>query len=188
MKKNRGIVSNRNIVGLVVIVLVVVVTAGYLLYSFTPAVFYTYFLVIGPTRDARLQKRLLCKTNHQALLDECRILSKQVVIDNPDRGKEEPMGVVMMKVPDSDLSRFRLIRNFGCRVFVDICGVVSIQGGGTMRHFGVDAYPKDFTAPSSNFDYGNRELVPGLWYYDDLYNRKENYDKTIGAMLRRRRK
>jgi len=183
MKKKRRIFSRRNIV-----VLLVVSTAGLLLFAFIPVGFFAYFVLIGPIQDARLQKRLLCNADHRTLLEECRRLSKQVVIDNPDKGKEEPMGVVVMRVPDSELSKFRLVRRIGGRVFVNIDGVVSIEGGGTMRHFGVDAYPEDFREPFSNYDYGNKELVPGLWYYDDRYNRDNNYDKVIDGMLRRNRK
>jgi hypothetical protein len=182
MKKNRRMLSRR------VVVLLISLTAGLLLFAFTPVGFFMYFVVIGPIQDARLQKRLLCETNHQALLEECRRLSNRVVIDNPDRGKEEPMGVVVMRVPDSELSKFRLIRDTGGRVFVNIDGVISIEGGGTMRHFGLNAYPENFREPFSNYDYGHKELVPGLWYYDDTYKRDKDYGKVIDGVLRGRRK
>jgi hypothetical protein len=66
-------------------------------------------------------------------------------------------------------------------------GAVSIELGGTMRHFGVNAYPEDFRVPFSNYNYGDKELIPGLWYCDDIYNRHKDYDKVIERLLKKNR-
>jgi len=179
MKGNKRIFSKRNIIVLSIIlpiILLTILTVGILFVQLYPIV---YFGIISPFQENRMQERLLCKTDHQALLEACRALSKQVLAENPVRPG-------YMKVPDSELSRYPLIRDLGGRVFININGVVSIEMGGTMRHFGVKAYlPEDLNQPSSN--YGDKEMFPGLWYYDDRYNREKDYDKVVEKLLQKRK-
>jgi hypothetical protein len=183
--------SKRKIVILsfvLIVVLLIASTAGILLAPyFRPivngAVFIAYFGLM-PFQESVRQDRLLCRTDHQALLAECRELHRQLCVENPDIKKQE-----YIKVSDSELSKFPLIRRLGGRVFASLNGAVWIELGWTMRHFGVSAATEDLLSQSSsNRSYGNRELVPGLWYYDDEYNRDKDYDETIDHMLKRRRK
>jgi hypothetical protein len=51
------------------------------------------------------------------------------------------------------------------------------------RCFGVRIYPEGFQPKSRNFNYGHRELLPGLWYYDSNYNNIPEYDKTIDHII-----
>ena len=46
------------------------------------------------------------------------------------------------------------------------------------------AYPEDFKRRFP-FEYHDREMLKGLWYYDDLYRhgRKDEYDRKVDAML-----
>ncbi len=166
---------------IVSVLLLTVMSAGLLFVVFSPTVvFIAYFGVITPFQESWRQERLLCRTDHQALLDSCRALSNHVSVSYP----EAAQGKVYMRVPDSELSEFPLIRRLGGRVFF-VNGVVSIEFGGTMRHLGVKAYPEDYKEPFSNYDHGDKELVPGLWYYDDTFNRQEDYGEKIDRMLRR---
>ncbi len=191
MKEKRRILSKRNIIILSLLLFAVLLTAstaGILLAPYfrpivSGAVFIAYF-GLTPFQESVRQNRLLCRTDHQALLAECRELHKQLSAENPDIKKQE-----YIKVSDSDLSKFPLIRRLGGRVFASLNGAVWIELGWTMRHFGVSAATEDFLRQSSsNRSYGNRELVPGLWYYDDEYNRDKDYDETIDRLLKRRRK
>jgi hypothetical protein len=52
-----------------------------------------------------------------------------------------------------------------------------------MSHFGVNIYPEDFKEPKGNFKYGDRELLPGLWYYDEGYLRNPEFDKIIEKLI-----
>ena len=186
MNRRKRLFSKRKIVVLSVILLAAVVTTG-LLHVVpvrkiaTIAYIGVYFVVITPIQESFLQRRLLCSTDHQALLEECRKLSTEIVVQDPNSGLE----TVARVVPASKLSDFPVIRKVGGRVWVHRGGSVSIEGGGTFRHFGVHAYPKDYEERSSKSHYGNCKLVPGLWYYDDLYNRDKNHDKAVKRLLRK---
>ena len=48
--------------------------------------------------------------------------------------------------------------------------------------FGVWAFPKGYQKPSAG--YGDRELLEGLWYYEDGYStHPDAYDKRIDELL-----
>ena len=49
------------------------------------------------------------------------------------------------------------------------------------------AYTEDFKEPWPNFKFGDKELLPGLWYYDDLYQGDRKYDERIQALLKKRK-
>ncbi|MFX0210950.1 MAG: hypothetical protein ACFFDT_33535 [Candidatus Hodarchaeota archaeon] len=53
----------------------------------------------------------------------------------------------------------------------------------TSRRFGVRIFPEGFEAPKHYFNYGHRELIPGLWYYDSNYKKIPQYDKTIDYII-----
>jgi len=191
MNGRRRMFSRRNIVVLSFVSIVVLLTdsiIGILLAPyFRPIVNSTVFIAsfgLIPFQESLRQNRLLCRTDHQALLAECRALHKQLSAENLDIKKQE-----YIKVSDSELSKFPLIRRLGGRVFASLNGAVWIELGWTMRHFGVSAATEDLLSRSSpGGSFGNRELVPGLWYYDDEYNRDKDYDESIDHMLKRRRK
>jgi hypothetical protein len=187
MNGKRRMFSKRSIVILSIIVLSSLLTitiVGIFLVQFSGPILFVGYGIIEVFQDTLQQDRLLCRTDHQAFLAECRELHRQLSVDNAEIKQQE-----YIKVPDSELSKFPLIRRLGGRVFASIKGSVWIELGTTMRHFGVSAGTEDsLSQSSSNRPYGNRELVPGLWYYDDAYNRNKNYDETIDQMLKRRRK
>ena len=68
--------------------------------------------------------------------------------------------------------------------FVDIDhnGRVSIDLGREGIRFGVHAYPEDFEETFSGFVYGEREFIPGLWYYDPDYRTNPEYSRRIDAL------
>ena len=66
-------------------------------------------------------------------------------------------------------------------------GYVKLEMYGGMDHLGVCAYPEDFEKPYTAFEYGNRELIEGLWYYDDEYFNNSTYDKKIELLLQKRK-
>jgi len=49
--------------------------------------------------------------------------------------------------------------------------------------FGVKIYPEGFSRPRRYFSYGNRELLPGLWYYDGKYNHDPEYNERIDKIM-----
>ncbi len=163
-------IKNKQIVIILLVVLVLV------LFIFSFAIH--YFL------DG-MKVRLLCKTNHHALLEACNGLSKQAASGNLKPGKYE-----VFINPDPEVSKFpREIMELGPRyVYIDEngSGRVMIEMTGALElHFGVLAYTEDFKKPFKSFEYGDRELIPRLWYYDDGYNNNPEYDKQIKTLIQK---
>ncbi len=180
MKGKKRIFSKRRNIIILSIILLAVLIVGIYFVVHSPAVLFCAFSVFQTFKEVRMQKQVLCRTDHQALLQECRELSKQVLTENPDIE-------YYMIVPDSVLSKYPVIRDIGARlVRVNSSGIVTIPMGSTMWHFGIYAYPEGLNLhPSSHED---KELIPGLWYYDDRYGRYEDYDEGIERLLQKRRK
>ena len=184
MNKRKRLFSKRKIVVLSVILLVAVVTTGLV----RPvrkiakiAYIGAYLVVIVPIQESLQHRHLLCSTDHQALLEECRRLSAQIVGQDPNiRGEYDGR-----EVRDSELSDFPTIKKVGGIVLVHGNGGATIKMGDTFRHFGVHALSKDYEEHHPNATCGNCELVRGLWYYDDRYNRDKNYHKVVERLLRK---
>jgi hypothetical protein len=68
-----------------------------------------------------------------------------------------------------------------CLISLD--GYLTLEMHGGMDHFGVRIYPEDYKEPDRYFKYGDRELLPGLWYYDDGYIHNPEYDKWIDKLI-----
>lgn len=146
-----------------------------------------FFFVAGHYLLEGMKVRLLCKTDHQALLEACNKLSKQVA-----NGDLKPGKYMVLINPDPDVSKFpRPILELRPRyVYLDdYSGRVLIEMTGALEvHFGVCAYPEDFNVPSKGFEYGDKELIPRLWYYDDGYRDNPEYEKIIEALMQKGKK
>lgn len=152
-----------------------------------PWVNFLTFVISQKAERSRVQ--LLCKTDHQDLLKACRDLSRQVAEGDLSPGD---YGI-------RDGRRSREISSFpkqilnlrpNC-VYIDKDGrVVLTFAYGRLGRFGVQAYPKDYENYKESiikFTYGgHRELIPGLWYYDDGYVDNPEYDKKIEALLQKK--
>jgi len=130
---------------------------------------------------------LLCKTEHHALLKAGREILSQVPKDilNPQPNGIRHIGDIGLPSGVDIPQAIRDLKPRGCLVSLD--GYLTLEMHGGMDHFGVQIYPEDFKEPEelgSNFKYGDRELLPGLWYYDEgyLYG-PEEYDKRIDELI-----
>jgi len=135
-------------------------------------------------RSNLARNRLLCKTNHHALLAASRDLWKMTA-----EGKLKP-GVyrVGRHPPSPEISHFpKLILDLAPElVTIDERGYVVVE----MRacgfdNCGVTAYSEDFQIPYPGFKGGQRMLIEGLWYYDSEYTGDPAYDKVIDKLVRR---
>lgn len=142
-------------------------------------------IVVAANPVKRMQIRLLCKTDYQTLLESSRELLKLVARGEIKpgryylRGSRRPPVVSEFPQPIMDLAP-----NY---VYIQD-GHVRLEMHGGMDHLGVCAYPEDFEMPDTSFKYGNRELIEGLWYYDDEYFNNPTYDKKIESLIRKGKK
>jgi len=120
-------------------------------------------------------KRLLCETDHQVLLTICRQIMKQGNLKAGSRYFDMPQFPQIIRKLDPTVVWISDY-NFLC---------IGIRAG--MSHIGVYAYPEDFKAPYEKFKYGDKELIPGLWYFDEDYYLNPDYDKRIEKLLQKRK-
>ena len=159
---------------IIAIVIVLVTAVG---------VFYMCRFVFFGIKGTRQQRvRLLYKTDHQALLEACRELSKQVTIGDLKTGTYWLHGSrrhpAVSRFPQAILD---LAPNY---VYIDEnnSGRVMLEMHGGFVHFGVQAYTEDYKKPHVGFEYGDKKLIPGLWYHDDGYLENPEYEKMIEAL------
>jgi hypothetical protein len=134
-----------------------------------------------------LMTRLLCETDHQVLLDSCRELSRRVDAGDLKSGRYDIRDHLYEQV-----SRFpQVILDLQPRyVHIDEnnSGRVIIPIFGGFDHFGVTAYTEDYMESGPKQKYGDRELIPGLWYYDDGYLDDPEYEKKIDKLIKEHKK
>jgi len=128
--------------------------------------------------------RLLRETDHEALLAACRELSKEVA-----SGKLKPGVYDVRPIRDRIASRFpkAILHLRPHSVTIGKDGLVMLGIAGAFDDYGVYAWPEDYDpnlAPINRS--GGRELLKGLWYYDEFYRGKgrEEWDEQVQAMLR----
>ena len=145
---------------------------------------YAQLLRSGPDDSPQQRRvRLLCRTDHEALLQAGReILSK----GPKDPMKYRPRGPI--HIDGFPVSRgvpiprvIRKLRPHAC--LINFNGYVVLQMHEGLATFGAKIYPEGFSRPRRYFSYGNRELLPGLWYYDHRYRRDPAYNKKIDEII-----
>lgn len=137
---------------------------------------------------------LLCETDHQALLKAGReILShfpKDRLLLNPPPDEIRHLDILKFVLPkEVQIPQAILdLKPYVCLISHDGYLTVEMHGGWDhikreMSHFGVNIYPEDFKESDRNFKYGDRELIPGLWYYDEGYLRNPEFDEIIQKLI-----
>ena len=148
-------------------------------------------------RHAHLRRvLLLCETDHQALLKAGREILSQIPKDrlrmNPRPDGIRHLGDLKFALPKEvqipqaiqDLKPHVCLISYDGYLTLEMQGVLVDHIQREMSHFGVNIYPEDYKEPERNFKYGDRELLPGLWYYDEGYHYgPEEYDKRIEELI-----
>ncbi len=171
------------VIGITVAVVVLVLIGIYFFLSIISLVFF----LKGPEDAQRRRVLLLCKTDHQALLNAGREILSQVPQDRLNPWSDGIRHVGEIGVPKSvEIPQaIRELKPRGCLVSLD--GYLTLEMHGGMDHFGVRIYPEDYREPKEPhgyFKYGDRKLLPGLWYYDEGYHYgPEEYDKRIDDLI-----
>ncbi len=139
---------------------------------------------IRQAQQARV--RLLCESNHQKLLRAGREILSAIPPEayaDPALAPGEVRGFNLVQIPPN-VSRPEAIRNLRARgTMLTSYGYLLVEMHGGMDHFGLYIYPENFKPPDPDFKYGDRQLIPGLWYYDHGYLNNPSYDQRIDALI-----
>jgi hypothetical protein len=167
------------------IVIALLIAVGIPLAIFIPRPSTIGFILGGLWYAEHARVHLLCETDHHELLEACRELSRRAA-----KGELKPGEYHVLIEPSPEASTFPqpILDLRPSYVYMYEDGGVMLEMLGGLGHFGVQAYPKDFNEPYPNFRYGDRQLIPGLWYYDDAYDDNPDYAKRkIEALLQKRK-
>ena len=173
----------------IIIVVSIVFAVGVLMYNLRWTLW--HYLYVRPwiadsdRQTMRMRVSLLCETDHEALLEACRELSRRA-----GRGDLKPGRYDVRSDRHSKVSQFPqpILELAPGYVYIDENDsnrvMVAMHGG--LDHFGVEAYTEDYKKPSFvGFKFGDKELIPGLWYYDDGYDHNPLlYDKRIEELIK----
>ena len=152
-----------------------------------PYIFMMGFVFFGVRESHQMRVRLLCQTDHKALLESCREILKQSVREELKSGQ---YSVRMDPSPEVLYFPKPILELDPAYIYIDEndkgCIVLAMAGG--LDHFGLIAYSEDYKPSQSDFQYGDRELIPDLWYYDEGYSEyskgPSKYDEIIDSVIK----
>ena len=135
------------------------------------------------------QYRLLCKTDYKLLLKACRELP--IPIQNP----ENPMLGIKYSAKDISQNPPAGMSNISIKVITSLnpklisvydTGLVIFFMGDTSWSFGISAYSEEYKGPIPESLFGDRELIPDLWYYDEHCRYDPNYINVINKLIKKK--
>ena len=128
---------------------------------------------------------LLYHTDHEVLLKAGRQILSQGPKDPMNYRYYGPQHIEGFTVPRG-VRIPKVIRKLRPHAsLINRNGYVVLQMQGGLTDFGVRIYPEGFKGRRYYFTCGNRELLPGLEYYDYKYNRIPDYDKRIDEIIKK---
>ncbi len=143
------------------------------------------WLVLSEPGDSPQDRRvrLLCETDHEALLAAGREILRLGPKDPMKYMPRGPIHIDGFPVPRGvPISRvIRKLRPHAC--LINFNGYVVLQMQEGLKTFGVKIYPEGFKRPRRYFSPGNRKILPGLWYYDRKYDHDPQYNKKIDEIM-----
>jgi hypothetical protein len=130
--------------------------------------------------------RLLYYTDHEELLQAGREIPSRGPKDPKNYRYLGPMHIDGFPVP-RNVRIPKVVHKLKTHAnLINFNGYVVLQMKEGVIGYGVKIYPESFKAPRSTyFRYGNKELLPGLWYYDEEYRHIPQYDKTIDYIIKK---
>ena len=127
---------------------------------------------------------LLYHTDHEALLKAGREILRQGPKDPMNYRPRGPIHILGFPVPRG-VRIPKVVRKLRPHAtLINFDGYVVLQMEEGIMGFGVKIYPEGYKKPPNRYyGYGNRELLPGLWYYDDKYGQIPGYGKKIDEVI-----
>jgi hypothetical protein len=164
-------------------VIAAVILTGCLLYVAMPFIRLLVFIgrdqaaIRRDTEQSRV--RLLCETDHEALLGACREVLRQVADGKLKTGVYVGGQIAQFPEPIPSLRPDHVTVGEDGKLKIEMMYV----GWSSLGVYAYrEGYP-DYPPPSKK---GDRKLLDGLWYYDDGYlGDPDGYDKYIDNLLRR---
>jgi len=151
------------------------------------------FLYVNFYREAYNEKKImqmrLFETDFKVLLEACRELSSRVSAGDLESGQ-----YYIRIHPERQAEHFPKVILDLSPVYVYIdendSGRVMLPMAAGLDHFGVTAYTEDYMESNPKQKYGDRELIPGLWYFDNVYDDdpesdNSGYDKKIEVLIQK---
>lgn len=164
-------------------VLAIAITILILIYAFV-----LYIRPKGPFFYSSLQSPqqrrilLLYHSDHEALLKAGREILRQ----SPDPRRYMPVGpfhVLGFPVPRYVHIPKVVHQLRPHAIYINFDGYTVLQMEEGVTGYGLKIYPEGFKIKRRDFQYVNRELFPGLWYFDEKYERNPEYGKTIDYII-----
>jgi len=131
--------------------------------------------------------QLLYHTDHEVLLKVGREILRQGPKDLKNYRYFGPMHINGFPVPRGVRIPKVIHKLRPYATLINFNGYVVVQMEQGVVGFGAKIYPEGFKEPHSDFEYGNRELLPGLWYFDYQYSDNPEYDRKVDAIIQRGR-
>lgn len=130
---------------------------------------------------------LLYHTDHQALLKAGRQVLSQGPKDPMNYRYYGPMHIDGFPVPRGVRIPKVILKLKPHATLINFNGYVVLQMQGDLTDFGVRIYPEGFKFKGRSFHFtpGNKELLPGLEYYDYKYRHIPDYDKIIDEIIKK---
>lgn len=176
----------------IILALLTVFVVIYILYILFNLLFFTQK---ERKKIQQLEIRLLCETDHQALLDACRDVLRMYNRGDLKKSQywiRDSHFAERLHYPTPSSEKVILPKVIldlePAMIDIGQDGRIMIEMLGGLSHFGVYAYPEDYKYKGPISAYGDKELIPGLWYYDDGYHEKPDYYKEIDAFIEKYKK
>lgn len=160
-----------------ILVICIIILALIFVVSVISPVFLAITFVVDSSRKIESKKvKLLFESNHEELLLACR----KMLLEAKD-GKREYGELLFLtkeekKLYESLPEPLKKIEPVSIGISPDRI-MVSLWGG--MYHVGIVAFPEG-TMPWGN--QCHKELIEGLWYYDDRYNSDPDFEEYIESL------
>ena len=167
--------------------IIVVVIIGCLVFGIALVAYFAVWVMRDLNKMEARRPVLLYETDHRALLEACREISRQVAT-----GRLEPGSYQIHGDPDPESRQFaQLILDLDPLQVNVKNGVVNLIMSPVVM-YGVCASPEDYEGSLAELYTDDDkewriELIDGLWYYDEDFLKHPQHKKEVEELLKKRK-